>query len=263
MFQFTAARRRLLIHLLRLPNFQRFNSQPPEGGCIRANAPAICAPWFQFTAARRRLQSAAQPHHRASHVSIHSRPKAAARRVATCTPWIRRFNSQPPEGGCSQRCRLAAHQQSFNSQPPEGGCPSKRATLSPFVGFNSQPPEGGCHRFRLLQWPGSRFQFTAARRRLPASTAGGFLPPMFQFTAARRRLLDGQFFELKIILFQFTAARRRLRRAVTIGWLRGLCFNSQPPEGGCFRMVKSMLKSGCFNSQPPEGGCQRRIYPLP
>ena len=38
------------------------------------------------------------------------------------------------------------------------------------------------------------------------------------------------------------------------GWRR-CCFNSQPPEGGCFKESQRQRVRWCFNSQPPEGGC--------
>ena len=37
--------------------------------------------------------------------------------------------------------------------------------------------------------------------------------------------------------------------------IRSYCFNTQPPEGGCYlRKIVEVLIS-CFNTQPPEGGC--------
>ena len=77
-FQLTAARRRLrragdgaahhflvsthsrpkaaaLRRLRPPPRSSRFNSQPPEGGCVRWRLPLKMALWFQLTAARRRL----------------------------------------------------------------------------------------------------------------------------------------------------------------------------------------------------------------
>ena len=42
-------------------------------------------------------------------------------------------------------------------------------------------------------------------------------------------------------------------------WLfsNGICFNSQPPEGGCPCRGCFGINHACFNSQPPEGDCQR------
>ena len=96
-FQHTAARRRLHHQRPDPSPGGRFNTQPPEGGCISKYAlkgaenvsthsrpkaagvkksPRNSVVWFQHTAARRRLP---QQH-----------PRAGA---------IHRFNTQPPEGG--------------------------------------------------------------------------------------------------------------------------------------------------------------------
>ncbi len=32
------------------------------------------------------------------------------------------------------------------------------------------------------------------------------------------------------------------------------CFNTQPPEGGWYRLSAEHADSYCFNTQPPEGG---------
>ena len=119
----------------------------------------------------------------------------------------------------------------FNTQPPEGGWPAKRSETATFASFNTQPPEGGwCRvwgRLKML----IQFQHTAARRRLdpskPIKSAG--------------------------ILFQHTAARRRLGRLVLLPG-QGLCFNTQPPEGGWTNQQASIKSLKSFNTQPPEGG---------
>ena len=98
-----------------------FNTQPPEGGWIhkpicfvylivsthsRPKAAGFCdaatsASQFEFqhTAARRRLDfcNAYSSYHVA--VSTHSRPKAAGFRYILVYLFLRRFNTQPPEGG--------------------------------------------------------------------------------------------------------------------------------------------------------------------
>ena len=79
---------------------------------------------------------------------------------------MRRFNTQPPEGGCFLYNGLAPAQGCFNTQPPEGGCAVKLCgnpktlvsthshpkVAADFLDgrnhvyrrFNTQPPEGGC-----------------------------------------------------------------------------------------------------------------------
>ena len=60
-------------------------------------------------------------------------------------------------------------------------------------------------------------------------------------------------------LFQLTAARRRLARAFRKAPI-GMCFNSQPPEGGWMSGTNSAWLSCGFNSQPPEGGWQLDVF---
>ena len=56
---------------------QCFNTQPPEGGWFWTKTASRRAFWFQHTAARRRLDRAAQKSSIRAGVSTHSRPKAA------------------------------------------------------------------------------------------------------------------------------------------------------------------------------------------
>ena len=122
-FQHTGTRRWLLHtkHLHRTTN-GRFNTQPPEGSCHPVITEKIKSLvfqhtaarrrlhtskmarlprwWFQHTAARRRLRFRSGLVNNSFGVSTHSRPKAAAPKRPTCTSIHRRFNTQPPEGGC-------------------------------------------------------------------------------------------------------------------------------------------------------------------
>ena len=166
LFQHTAARRRLADSAFGIPDRAAgFNTQPPEGGWVKA----------------------ANSSKQAIQVSTHSRPKAAGgclRRLMDGRPsfntqppeggWIsvrypysfrRRFNTQPPEGGwfasrylqagtrgfqhTAARRRLAQYAarprqaDRFNTQPPEGGWFPTFFHLLAVVCFNTQPPEGG------------------------------------------------------------------------------------------------------------------------
>ena len=56
-------------------------------------------------------------------------------------------------------------------------------------------------------------------------------------------------------MFQHTAARRRLLHGNKFEIIRYLCFNTQPPEGGCNCNITLSFKHRSFNTQPPEGGC--------
>ena len=60
--------------------------------------------------------------------------------------------------------------------------------------------------------------------------------------------------------FQHTAARRRLPFSLLCNRFGKLCFNTQPPEGGCGTEVKKDKPITRFNTQPPEGGCKLQLY---
>ena len=94
---------------------------------------------------------------------------------------------------------------------PKAAASIRRRNRWHWWSFNSQPPEGGCV-FCVRRWCCfRRFQFTAARRRLPRHHKFTLRGKRFQFTAARRRLLGMVLTGFWWLAFQFTAARRRLR----------------------------------------------------
>ena len=55
-------------------------------------------------------------------------------------------------------------------------------------------------------------------------------------------------------MFQHTATRRWLQNTLKNQPSR-MCFNTQPPEGGCPCLRKQNRENTSFNTQPPEGGC--------
>ena len=127
--------------------------------------------------------------------------------------------------------------------------------------------------------PENLFQHTAARRRLREFGlvyAQGF---QFQHTAARRRLLKiGKLscvannvsthsrpkaaapVTRQIIKLPVVSTHSRPKAAATC---HACCtcyccrFNTQPPEGGCNRVVLILGVKCSFNTQPPEGGCEK------
>ena len=205
MFQYTAARRRLLRTFRNTAKAECFNTQPPEGGCRHV-----------FSS---ELQDA---------VSIHSRPKAAEtpRRASDN---IQCFNTQPPEGGCDEPPPPEEPPPvSIHSRPKAAG---KIFFRRPFtlVSIHSRPKAAAV--FPVTARPRTLFQYTAARRRLstkppPYAGQGRFntQPPEGGCRCARRitNLPLG---------FQYTAARRRLLYLFVL-LIHLSCFNTQPPEGG-------------------------------
>ena len=106
LFQHTAARRRLGQGMFVIASFDRFNTQPPEGGWHRPPLWAFPHARFQHTAARRRLG-----------------------RFTAIISRLSGFNTQPPEGGWQGCSQMGIAQLSFNTQPPEGGWSSNHDNL--------------------------------------------------------------------------------------------------------------------------------------
>ena len=119
-------------------------------------------------------------------VSTHSRPKAADA-LLQCWVFFRRFNTQPPEGGCDTDAKCKYSKSSFNTQPPEGG------------------------------WTCTYFVYESVK----------------VSTHSRPKAAENILIIIKLIgKFQHTAARRRLLGAMRAS-AQSICFNTQPPEGGC------------------------------
>ena len=98
-FQHTAARRRLHHQYGLIGTVNSFNTQPPEGGCKTKSV--IGARLAVSTHSRPKAAARSQLYTNSRDiVSTHSRPKAAAGRRGFLLPFIKCFNTQPPEGGC-------------------------------------------------------------------------------------------------------------------------------------------------------------------
>ena len=144
LFQLTAARRRLDLHLAGRAVAVAFQLTAARRRLAIAQPLDVHKQTFQLTAARRRLGmtrvlSAGVPQFQLSA----ARRRLAACRLARLSP-PRRFNSQPPEGGWG--LQMTKHKGvtnvSTHSRPKAAGCPSFLPRISHCC-FNSQPPEGG------------------------------------------------------------------------------------------------------------------------
>ena len=166
---------------------------------------------FQHTAARRRLRIDATGVGLAVYVSTHSRAKAAARWLCRHCLTVKRFNTQPREGGCKPKVKSAKKVVEFQHTAARRRLQLvsilqilvilfqhtaarrrllRRLCLSVFPHcFNTQPREGGCTVLWRLKDGAKKFQHTAARRRLPSTKKSEKGVKAFQHTAARRRLL--------------------------------------------------------------------------
>ena len=208
-----------------------FNTQPPEGGWPPTNPIVSMVSLFQHTAARRRLDSLSSRgagwtkfQHTAArrrlalvaymmicrlNVSTHSRPKAAGTALKRAVSLMVGFNTQPPEGGWLNVWRQSDPVPvSTHSRPKAAGSIASAARLYAIVSTHSRPKAAGT----LLppDFALSKFQHTAARRRLGYLTTLPTITDTFQHTAAQRRLGIRFNFTSFPNVFQHTAARRRL-----------------------------------------------------
>ena len=146
--------------------WRSFNTQPPEGGCRQPNPQQYERDQFQHTAARRRLRPRLPAARHFRNVSTHSRPKAAA--AALCGAMSgRAFQHTAARRRLLSASRAQAHQFKFqhtaarrrlhnrvapdavvgavstHSRPKAAACRKTLAGLR-CRRFNTQPPEGGC-----------------------------------------------------------------------------------------------------------------------
>ena len=143
-FQHTAARRRLVEPKKQINYYDMFQHTAARRRLEKQKPTSTANIKFQHTAARRRLDMMGFDMAGALQVSTHSRPKAAGIRFHINNRRYRRFNTQPPEGGW----------------------PFIELTSHWLDCFNTQPPEGGWNAATTAAIPITRFQHTAARRRL-------------------------------------------------------------------------------------------------
>ena len=102
-FQHTAARRRLAALMAFFSASSRFQHTAARRRLVFQVAKFDCVLAFQHTAARRRLGIEDIPESTGWFVSTHSRPKAAGQKSLTSVTKNKSFNTQPPEGGWSDR----------------------------------------------------------------------------------------------------------------------------------------------------------------
>ena len=168
-----------------------FNTQPRGGGCPVGGSSLIHGV-----------------------VSTHSRAEATAYRQYVPPRHARRFNTQPPEGGCNdRRCEeYNTERVSTHSRPKAAAnrfsqllfilalfqhTAARRRLLPPqqqltrkHYGFNTQPPEGGCIYKPIWQVASDCFNTQPPEGGCLRLNYRSPPHPMFQHTAARRRLRE-------------------------------------------------------------------------
>ena len=124
---------------------------------------------FQHTAARRRLDDKKEDKKDDKKVSTHSRPKAAGTEKAVKAN-AKQFQHTAARRRLVHKCLCCGFRfRCFNTQPPEGGWVIHVTSDNPIysVSTHSRPKAAGPTSIRRRQK--TRFQHTAARRRLAMS----------------------------------------------------------------------------------------------
>ena len=165
-FQLTAARRRLENKVSRAYRISGFNSQPPEGGWA-----------ILFHLIGQSLSFNSQPPEggwqaikdcgcSGSLVSTHSRPKAAGCRAVAAHKLMRVSTHSRPKAAGSRAHTSAPRAKVFQLTAAQRRLGRRHSGNIAGSRFNSQPPEGGWATPSAALLPSTKFQLTAARRRL-------------------------------------------------------------------------------------------------
>ena len=143
MFQHTATRRWLLLQVGKFGERSSFNTQPPEGGCIKPGFKCLAEVVSTHSHPKVAASIITKPKF-LNLVSTHSHPKVAAASGGTHRNPLRQFQHTATRRWLPSAGLSAVAASSFNTQPPEGGCPFQTAKVAVSCRFNTQPPEGGC-----------------------------------------------------------------------------------------------------------------------
>ena len=121
-----------------------------------------------------------------------------------------RFNTQPPEGGCFDCGLIYIINRSFNTQPPEGGCiPGDDLIVSQCVSTHRHPKVAAVKvKLPLAATPVS----THSHPKVAASSS---------------------VFELAIPSVSTHSHPKVAAKSPYRDESNNVCFNTQPPEGGC------------------------------
>ena len=150
-------------------------------------------------------------------VSTHSRPKAAVKRLRSSKKSLK-FQHTAARRRLFCCHHVFACNGSFNTQPPEGGWWVAKQYGNFFTSFNTQPPEGGC-----LNCSSVRVSNKVSTHSRPKAAAQCDSMKYYRFGVS-------------------THSRPKAAEKFASALASSTCFNTQPPEGGCFKGVVMDLK---------------------
>ena len=148
LFQHTAARRRLVCRVLNRQSLACFNTQPPEGGCPASDIPS----------GRNRVSTHSRPKaavlrqcscYYLDKVSTHSRPKAAVRCEVQIDSFLR-FQHTAARRRLRVMAAIFILSCRFNTQPPEGGCTASPSIKCEVIVSTHSRPKAAAQQMRAL-----------------------------------------------------------------------------------------------------------------
>ena len=148
------------------------------------------------------------------------------------------FNTQPPEGGCVTVWREVRRVTVSTHSRPKAAAMAATLTIAASIVSTHSRPKAAAHLTHLCNC--GELVSTHSRPKAAA-------PRFFSFQGND--------------MFQHTAARRRRRVQGSACAVGRSGFNTQPPEGGCIRLLLFAFFASSFNTQPPEGGCASYLRP--
>ena len=232
MFQHTAARRRLLdaVEMANIQLHVSTHSRPKAAASING-AVEMCLK-----------------------VSTHSRPKAAATGLCGWIWFQHGFNTQPPEGGCKIESMPSTYETvSTHSRPKAAASLQILYDTHQHVSTHSRP-KAAAYRAEISGCP-KWFQHTAARRRLHQSVHS--IQEKYHVSTHSRPKAAAQDDMVTMIPFSVSTHSRPKAAAVIIGnakYQYDVSTHSRP-KAAAMRFTLYHFTRLCFNTQPPEGGC--------
>ena len=192
-------------------------------------------------------------------VSTRSRPKAAVIQ-SNIRLLCRRFNTQPPEGGCPHICKgKDGKWVSTRSRPKAAVGYFGGFKMIAYVSTRSRPKAAAKPHYSNTDEPA--FQHAAARRRLAGNSCTFPAFSCFNTQPPEGGWSDSAGFG-QHTRFQHAAARRRLYWKNTTK-KEIACFNTQPPEGGWFDLIAGVFAVEVSTRSRPKAAAMFRASPPP
>ena len=196
-------------------------------------------------------------YNRYNYVSTHSRPKAAAFIECKNALLVMCFNTQPPEGGCSvDKWDDTWSEVSTHSRPKAAAqCFTGRRQLTT-VSTHSRPKAAAFFKFGIVCM--TQFQHTAARRRLQRRKRQLELIRTVSTHSRPKAAAQTWKFASPVVMVSTHSRPKAAAAAPNARSNNANCFNTQPPEGGCFFQIRDCLHDTVSTHSRPKAAAKKK-----